>query len=200
MQFRTVSFPPHAITYIAPSWDKLQQTAFLLSKQLLDQGKEFDRLITLAKGGWPLSRSLVDYLSIPEVASIGVKFYQGINTRYEEPVIYQDLPVAVKGERVLLFDDVADTGESLLFTRRYLQEQGVAHITTATLFYKPRSLYKPDVFGAQTDSWIVFPFETVETIKALGKQWIDAGTEHSVIMERFQQLGFAESEVLYFLK
>ncbi len=200
MEFQTVTFSPDPITYIAPSWEELQQAAFLLSKQLLDQGKRFDRLITLAKGGWPLSRSLVDYLNIPEVASIGVKFYQGINTRYDKPVIYQDLPVAVKGERVLLFDDVADTGESLVFTRNYLQQQGVADITTATLFYKPRSKYMPDVFGAQTESWIVFPFETVETIKALGKRWKEAGVANSVMLERFQQLGFAESQVVYFLK
>jgi len=54
------------------------------------------------------------------VASIGVKFYAGIDERLEQPLIYQDLPVSVRGERILLFDGVADRGISLQYTSEYL--------------------------------------------------------------------------------
>lgn len=199
MTFQTFSFPEENIEYIAPTWDELQRAAFELSKQLLQQRKSFDRLITLAKGGWPMSRSLVDYLSIPEVASVGVKFYSGINTRFSEPQIYQDLPVEVQGERVLLFDDVADTGESLAFTKQYLEERGVAEITSATLFYKPRSTFKPDAFGAETNAWIIFPFERVESLQVLGKKWEAKGVGKQDIWARFLSLGFTNDELTFFL-
>lgn len=200
MHFPTISFPPDPVVYITPSWAQLHQLAFVLSKQLLEQGKQFDRLVTLAKGGWPLSRSLVDFMSIPEVASVGVKFYQGINQRYPEPQVYQDIPVTVTGERVLLFDDVADSGESLQFTIEYLREKGVAEVTTATLFYKPQSVIRPDAYGAETSSWIIFPFETVETISALTKRWMADGVPKDQLASRFADLGFDSEQLTYFLQ
>ncbi len=198
MQFQTHSFPPDPTSYIAPTWQQLQELAFAVSRKLLDQNLQFDRLVTLAKGGWPMSRSLVDYLSIPEVASVGVKFYSGINSLLAEPEVYQDLPVEVQGERVLLFDDVADSGESLIFTQNYLRDRGVAQVTTATLFYKPKSRVKPDAFGAQTSSWILFPFEVVEMTSLLRSKWEEAGASEMEITDRLTQLGFDPTQIQYF--
>lgn len=190
MDTQTHTFPNDPVTYISPSWKDMEQLAFAVSQKILQDGKTFDRIVTLAKGGWPMTRSLVDFLSISEVASIGVKFYKGINERLNMPEIYQDLPVSVTGERVLLFDDVADTGESLEFTQNYLLEHGVAEVTTATVYYKPHSRLKPDFYGAETSAWIIFPYDAVEMIGVLGKKWQEQGCEKSESQHRFEQLGF----------
>ena len=189
MEIPRVSFPKEEITYITPSWQDLDQLAFELSRKISQSGKQFDRIVTLAKGGWPMSRSLVDYLEIHEVASVGIKFYAGINTRYKHPHVYQNIPVAVVGERVLLFDDVADTGESLKFAVDYLKMQGVGSVTTATLFYKPHSGYKPDFYAYKTSDWIIFPYDAVEAIRLLKPKWEKAGVDKAEIKERFRRLG-----------
>jgi hypoxanthine phosphoribosyltransferase len=134
--------------------------------------------------------SLVDLLNIKSVASIGVKFYTGVNQRLAQPEIYQALPVAVKTENILLFDDVADTGESLKFVTEHLLKIGAATVTTATLLYKPHSKLKPDFYSAETSTWIIFPYDLVESVTNLGMKWQKAGLSVSEIELRLQQFGF----------
>ncbi|MBD3279859.1 MAG: hypothetical protein GF390_04095, partial [Candidatus Pacebacteria bacterium] len=142
MMIKTIKFPDESVEYIAPSWTELNQLAFKVSKQILQAGQRFDRIVTLAKGGWPLTRSMVDFLQTNKVGSIGVRFYCGINQRLEKPEIYQDLPVSIKDERVLLFDDVVDTGQSIEFAKQHLFKLGVKRVTTAALFHKPQASLK----------------------------------------------------------
>ena len=196
---QTVSFPEESTTYISPTWDEMAYLAFDISRRILENSEhQFDRIITLAKGGWPMTRSLVDFLQVDEVASIGVKFYKGIHGRYDSPQIYQDLPVSVKGERVLLFDDVADTGESLLFVQNHLRELGISEIVTATLFYKPHSKVKPDYYGSETTAWIIFPYDMVDSINTLGSKWLAQGLTQSEISLRFKELRFGSEQTDYY--
>lgn len=198
---QSISFPNNSISYLTPSWADLDRVCLQLAEHIRSSGKQFDRLITLAKGGWPMSRSLVDFLQIPEVASIGIKFYAGINQTMESPVIYQDLPIVVKGERVLLFDDVADSGKSLVFTKEHLLNQGVTTVSTATLYYKPVSVLKPDFFGEETTSWIIFPFEIMESLDQVARDWQKNGkVADEELKIGFQKLGLGVEQIDYYFK
>lgn len=201
MDFVTHSFPGDENNYVAPSWVDLQRLTFAIAKQIHAGGQKFDRIITLAKGGWPMTRCLIDFLEIEEVASIGVKFYSGINERFERPIIYQDLPVSVKAERVLLFDDVADTGASLEYTQHYLfKYRSVAEVTTATLILKPHSTITPDFYGAETAAWVIFPYDVADLIAVLRQKWLTQDVAEAEIAERFLQLGFQPQWIDFFLK
>jgi len=185
--------------FLSPSWQNLQNHIFTVAKQIMDQNIHFDRIVTLAKGGWPMTRSLVDLLAVKEVASIGVRFYCGVGERCEKPMIYQQLPVDINGEKILLFDDVADTGESLLFVKDYLHSLGIEDIKTATIFYKPHSKIKPDFFARQTNDWIVFPYEVRETINLLTPKWREEGLADDEIKKRFVGFGFDREQVEYYM-
>ncbi len=198
MIFTPISFPDENIQYLTPGWDDLNQLAFTLAKAMIKAGEKFDRIITLAKGGWPMTRSLVDFLSLEKVASLGIKFYSGINRTFAKPKIYQDLPVKVTGENILLFDDVTDTGHSLKFTQTHLKAKGAKTITTATLFYKPRSVIKPDYFGFTTDAWIIFPYEVVEAMKSLANKWAGRGVTQTAIQTRFVKLNFPRAIIKFY--
>lgn len=191
MQFKSINFRGENINYIAPSWDQMNQLAFEIAKKIRVNGQKFDRIITLAKGGWPMTRSLVDFLQVEKVASIGVKFYSGVNQHMKKPRIYQDLPIPIAGENILLFDDVADTGESLMFVKDYLRSKGINGVKTASLFYKPHSKIKPDYFGSETDAWIIFPYDMIEDgVFVLRDKWKKSGISKQEIDSRFKQLGF----------
>lgn len=198
MSFKPINFPGEPISYLTPAWDEMNDLAFKIAQQILQDGKKFDRIVTLAKGGWPMARSLVDFLSIKEVASIGIKFYSGINQRFSKPEIYQDFPVSMKGEQVLLFDDVADTGRSFEFTQKHLQANGVNSITTASLFYKPRSVFKPDYYGLETSAWIIFPYETIESMKFLVNKWQSKRVSRPQIFSRLVKLGTPKSWIKFY--
>ncbi|MEA2056502.1 MAG: phosphoribosyltransferase family protein [Patescibacteria group bacterium] len=196
---KLISFPKNSTQYLAPTWDQMNQLAFEMCQKIDADRNKFNRVVTLAKGGWPMTRSLVDFLQVDEVASIGVKFYKGENDRYDHPQIYQDIPTSIQGETILLFDDVADTGESLKFTIDYLKIRGVKEVKTATLYYKPHSAIKPDYYGAKTSAWIVFPYEAREMIVSTSKKWLEAGLDKKEILNRFNKLNFNSEWTEYFL-
>lgn len=198
MELSTTTFSNDPIAYLAPSWDDMDRLAFSISKKIIEDGLEFDRIVTMAKGGWPMARPLVDYVQAKEVASIGLKLYKGINERELEPEVYQDLNADVSGETILLFDDVADTGETLAFVKQYLQEKGAKKIITATLFYKPHSSIKPDYYGMETIAWIIFPYELRETMDVLVDKWESEGLGETQVIDRFVELGFKKKMVEYF--
>lgn len=195
-----VTFPNSDIKYLAPSWEELQTLTFKLAKQIKTASLEFDRVITLAKGGWTVVRPLLDFLEINNAASIGIKFYCGINQRCKKPDVYQDLPISVTGERVLLFDDVADTGESLKFAKTYLQGKGVASIHTATIYLKLKSSIKPDFVAEETSAWIIFPHEVSESITLIAPMWQKQGLGREEIINRFIKFNFKREWVEYYLK
>ena len=198
MEIITANFKNDSIQYISPSWNQLDQLVFKISKKMLADGVTFDRIVTLAKGGWPLARPLFDYMGAKEIATIGLRYYSGINERNKKPEVYQDISEDLTDETVILFDDVADTGESLEFAIQYLQSRGVKKIYTATLFYKPHSSLKPDYYGKETVDWIIFPYELRETISVLVDKWESEGVDETKIIERFVYLGFSRAMVEYF--
>ena len=200
MQFDHIVFDNDPAQYITPSWQDLDQLSFELAKQVIGSGEKFDLVVALAKGAWPMSRALVDYLAMSNLVSLGIRFYSGINQRLKEPEVYQDLPVRVNGKKILLFDDVADTGESLIFASDYLLEQGAALVKTATLFFKERSAITPDYYASRTNAWIIFPFEIREMSQLLSNNWRKQGLAESAINARLKKLNFSEKIMQYFAK
>lgn len=200
MKSQVLTFAKDPTKYIAPSWAELAQLAFEVAKKIIADNKEFDRLVTLSKGGWSMTCSMVDLLGIDLVASLGVKFYTGIDERLDRPFVYQDLPKDVKNQRVLLFDDVADTGRSLVFAKKYLKRKQVKSITTATLYYKPHSKYKPDYFAAETSAWIIFPYDVRGTIRTLSSNWGKSQVAKTEMRRRFRKLGLRLEWIDYFMK
>jgi uncharacterized protein len=90
---------------------------------------------------------------------MNVEFYTGVDQRLDLPVVLPptlDL-VDVAGLRVLVADDVADTGHTLRLVREVLA-QHVAEARTAVLYRKPRSVVAPDYAWREVDRWIVFPW------------------------------------------
>ena len=190
----------HDTDYQFYTWQQLGEDVFTLSKKMLDQNMQFDRIVALAKGGLTFSRSVVDYLQIPNISSIQIEFYSGINEKQKTPVITQSLPVSIKNERVLIFDDIADSGETLALAKKYLQYHGAKSLHTATLFTKPQSVITPDFFVHETTAWVIFPNEVRETIELLNKKWKDVGDSQTRIKEQLLSIGFPKNEVEAFLE
>jgi len=64
------------------------------------------------------------------------------------------------GQRVLLVDDIIDSGDSMVEIRRVLLEKfPQIELKTAVIFYKPKALIQPDFKISKTDEWINFFWE-----------------------------------------
>ncbi|NOY14712.1 MAG: hypothetical protein GXP43_00655 [bacterium] len=193
----------NGIVYQKVSWQQLGQLAIKLAGKILKtkpKPPEFDCLVALATGGLTMGRTLKDYLNIPQVASLQIKFYTQINQTASVPVIIQSVPINLDGQSVLIFDDINDTGATLQSARQYLTLRGAKQITTATLFQKSHSSYTSDYFGQMTNNWIVFPDETRETIDLLSRKWRKQGLSLPTIKQRLSQIGFTNQEIKLFIQ
>lgn len=194
--FREITFD--GINYVCPTWDEMGRVSFDLSRQINESGQEFDRLIALAKGGWTWARTTVDNLGIEQMSSIRVKSYNGVNSN-EKIKLIQPLTDLVNGERVLIFDDVADSGETLKFAKDYVIGAGAKEVKTATLCFKPRSCISPNFYGFETKAWVVFPHESREFIKDSCIMWSKNGVQNGEMRGRFLEIGLPENQVDFFM-
>ncbi|MCX8151121.1 MAG: phosphoribosyltransferase [Candidatus Bathyarchaeota archaeon] len=147
----------------------LNQVYTLLLKQAVcirESGFKPDVIVGVCRGGWLPALFLSDLLENPNVASIQVKSYVGIGESHQ-PTLLQDVSAAVAGKHVLIADDVADSGRSLRLVKEHLLKRGALVVKTATLYFKPQSVFKPDFYAKQTSCWVVFPWNVKETVRAL---------------------------------
>jgi hypoxanthine phosphoribosyltransferase len=128
-----------------------------------------DMIVGLSRGGLVPARIMSDVLGVDDVGIVGMRFYKGMSRAGEFPVITQELTSDLSGKRILLVDDVADSGRSLMVAKDYLRRKGAAAIKVATIHYKPNSQFKPDYFVMTTSSWIAYPWEIHEIDRELQK-------------------------------
>ena len=156
--------------YIAPSWDEIYDLMVDLGRKIKESRFKPDVIVGVSRGGWPPARIMSDLLSNPNLANMKVEFYKDIGVRSKRPRITQPVTSDVQNKKVLVVDDVADSGQSLRAVRNHLRRKGTNEIRVCTIYYKPHSIYIPDYFAKRTSSWIIFPWERVETIRLLSKK------------------------------
>lgn len=188
----------HDQTYELYSYDELGEATFQLAEQLLTTDQKFDRVVALAKGGLTYVRGLLDLLAIPDVSTIKIEFYAGVNDRQQVPIITQSLPVNIQDEKILIFDDIIDTGETLKLATTYLQQHGAQSITTACLLRKPWTTFQTDFFVLETEAWVIFPNELRESIELLSSNWRTAGDDDTAIIDQLTRVGFPPSSIEHF--
>jgi len=181
------------------SWDEFYWDIFDLGKKI-KKSYQADILIAVARGGWVVGRIISDLLEIDRVASIGVKFYKGINSRNERPVITQPLSIDVKNQKVLIVDDIADTGETVKIVREYVLKGEPKDVKIAVVYLKPWCRVKVDFFIKETDKWVVFPYEQMETINYLLKKMKLKGLEENEVLTAIANLGFDKFTIKKVLK
>jgi hypoxanthine phosphoribosyltransferase len=98
-------------------------------------------------------------LEVTNLFVMNVESYTGVDERLDLPVV---LPptldvVDLTGARVLVADDVADTGRTL----EPVRDSCAGHVTevrTAVAYEKPQSVVPCDYVWRRTDRWIDFPW------------------------------------------
>lgn len=147
------------------TWEDFGRAGRELAQAVVDSGFIPDVVLAIARGGLPVAGSIAYALPSKNCFVINVEYYTGIGETRELPVILPPYVDArdLAGMRVLLVDDVADSGHTLKLVQEELRPQ-VADIRTAVLYHKPHSIVVPDHAWRTTNRWIVFPWSADEPI------------------------------------
>ena len=129
------------------------------TKKLIREVKAFEAeaILSIARGGYTLAHAMAEGLDIRDVQSIRTELYDK-ECKREDIKLFGSCAFNVK--RVLVVDDIADSGETLAFIMNYLQENfPEIEFVSVTLFYKKTSIYKPDYWVNEASLWIEFFWE-----------------------------------------
>ena len=141
------------------SWDDLGLGARALAEAVHDDGWVPDLVLGISRGGLLVAGALAYALGVKNTATISVEFYTGVDERLELPMLLPPVPdlIDLSKERVLIADDVADTGATLELVRDFCAGI-VGEARVAVLYEKSRSTIQSDYVWRRTDAWITFPW------------------------------------------
>lgn len=142
-------------------WAGFGRAARELAQMVANDGYHPDMILSIARGGLFVAGSLGYALAVKNLYVMNVEYYSGVGERLDVPVMlppYADF-VDVSDARVLITDDVADTGHTLDFVEKFCEGK-VGEVRSAVLYEKPQSVVKCDYVWKRTDRWINFPWST----------------------------------------
>jgi hypoxanthine phosphoribosyltransferase len=188
------------LEYEVPTWNQIYNMLLNMADKIRQDRIKPDVILGVSRGGWPPARVLSDLLDNPNLASVRAEFYLGVAETNCEPVITQPVSATIKEKKVLIVDEVADTGKSLKLVKEHVVDEGASQVATATVYYKPWSIIKPDYFEKETNRWIVFPWETKETLRKIVRKCREKGKDVDEEKKKLAKAGLSSELVERFLK
>ncbi|HEX7145476.1 MAG TPA: phosphoribosyltransferase family protein [Gaiellaceae bacterium] len=149
------------------TWEDLGTAVDDLAAQIRADGFGPDAVLALARGGLACAGALAYALGVKNMATLNVEFYTGVDERLDEPLLLPPVPdlALLRAERLLVVDDVADTGRTLALASEFCLQHG-PEVRTAVLYEKPQSVVRCDFVWRRTDRWINFPWSTPAPVAA----------------------------------
>jgi hypothetical protein len=149
------------------TWEDLGSGARELADRIHADGYLPDVILAIARGGLLVAGALSYTLGVKNTYTMNVEFYVGPDERLPAPMILPPVPelVDLREARLLIADDVVDTGRTLALVKEFCAGK-VAEVRTAVLYSKPQSIVECDYVWRRTDRWIVFPWSALPPVTA----------------------------------
>jgi hypothetical protein len=164
--------------YMLIDWDYVYNLARGVSQKIRDSGFMPDIVVAIARGGWCPARILCDFLLQKNLYSINIEHWGITASITGEAKITNPLHIDLSGKRVLIVDDIADTGESVKIALGHIKTLGAKEVKTATLQYITTSSFVPDYYEETLEQWkwVVFPWNFHEDVSNItGKVLAEKG-------------------------
>jgi hypoxanthine phosphoribosyltransferase len=168
------------------SWAQLHSLSYRLAERIQSEEVAYDAILAIARGGMPIASIMVDVIHLP-VTSITISTYQQMSQQREPAILFGTDNLS--GKRLLIVDDIADSGDTLIAATDYARQQGAVVTDTATLFYKPHSKIVPTYYSVTTADWVIFPFELAETVAIYQEKLASGSPDTAELKTALQQLG-----------
>ena len=146
-------------------WDEFGQASRELAQTIVDDGFQVDVVVAIARGGLLLAGSIAYALGAKSCGALNVEFYTGIGEKLPDPIVLPPLldESSLNGKRVLLVDDVSDSGRTLDMVVQLLKASG-ADVRSIVLYTKPGTMHEPDYTWRRTPLWITFPWSALPPV------------------------------------
>jgi len=157
-------------------WELFYGLAEKTAREITDSGYRPDIVVGLARGGWVMSRVICDFLGVKDLVSLKVEHWGITATPDGKARLKYPFAIDLTDRRVLVVDDITDTGQSMLVATEYVESLNPAEVKTATLRHIEGSEFTPDYYGeAITWRWVIFPWNYVEDLCNIIGKMVEGG-------------------------
>jgi len=153
-------------------WSRALSMCYRLAEIILDSGESFTTVLTVSRGGLVPARIVSDVIGVDDFHVVRSRFW-GVGGRIlEEPEISYYGGIELKNKKVLVVDEVVDTGTTMSRIVRLVNSLGAREVKTAVLHYKTSSSFIPDYYVERVEKWvwIYYPWSFSETLFELARQ------------------------------
>lgn len=167
------------------SWGEVVRWSNELAFVIMDSGYKPDVIVAIARGGLVPARLLADYMDVIDVLSLKVEHWIETGSHQEEAVIkYETKDIDLSDKKVLIVDDICDTGKSLSVAKEFVIKNWKAReVKLATFQYiEPVAQIKPDFYVdlVKDWTWYMYPWNYVEDMVNLVKKMLKEEGELSL--------------------
>ncbi|MHA1963733.1 MAG: phosphoribosyltransferase [Candidatus Thorarchaeota archaeon] len=149
-------------------FDDIYNYAYQTAIKVKKSGWRPDAIVGIARGGWVHARIACDLLGVKDLFSVKVDHWGVTATKDGKAKLTCPLTGDVKGKRVLVVDDITDTGESLTTAVEHVKESDPLEVKSATLMHIAGSKFVPDYYGVEMAwAWEIWPWNFYEDMTAL---------------------------------
>lgn len=152
------------------SWKEVEDWCDRIQEKIIPDFKP-DTIVGISRGGLAPGRILADRMWIKDLQSVKTEHW-GLTATVDGKAAIKNKPTLfIEGKKVLLVDDITDTGESMILAKEYLETFSPAEVKTAAMLHINRSEFIPDYYAEEVDSkkwtWFIFPWNVFEDIDNL---------------------------------
>lgn len=151
------------------TWHRFYALARILAHRVRESGFQPDVIVAIGRGGYMPARVLSDFLGQMDLTGFKIEHYRGTQKQVAARVRYP-LTADVAGRRVLLVDDVSDSGDTFAAALEHLRSRGApAAVRTAVLHHKIVCPYQPDYYACKIVKWrwLIYPWAVAEDLTGI---------------------------------
>ncbi|HTT45688.1 MAG TPA: phosphoribosyltransferase [Thermoplasmata archaeon] len=161
------------------TWADVDEWADRLAGQIRAASAVPETIVALTRGGWVPSRLLSDRLGVKRLVSLRAQHWGVTATPDGKAQLTEGLSGPVDGQKVLVVDDITDTGESLALASTHVAEQHPTRLETAACLHIASSKFVPTYYAEEIPRtgwvWVVFPWNYWEDLAALATRAVELG-------------------------
>ncbi len=164
------------------TWDDIVRWVKDVAQKVRESGYKPEVIVALARGGWIPGRLMCDHLLVKDLYSLKTEHWGITATRDGRAKVVHDVPVSLKNKKVLIMDDITDTGQSLNLAFEYVKRHNPAEVKTAAMLHITHSKFVPDYYSEEVPAddwtWFIFPWNYYEDMRNLTTQILKEGEKN----------------------
>lgn len=142
------------------SWEEVVEWSRGLASRVEESGWRPDVVVAVARGGFVPARLVCDFLDITDLLSVQSQHWVEAARAAQKAILKFPYRVDMEGKRVLVVDDIVDTGDTLLLAKEFIErEWRPAEVRTAAMqWISSVAKFKPDYYYIEVREWVWFQY------------------------------------------